>query len=214
MNKILQKKKIQIRILEISYKYKLSHVSSCLTVLPILIDIYEKKAENDNVILSCGHAGLAQYVILEEIYGKQTHDAEKMLDNFGIHPLRDTARHIDVSTGSLGCGILIATGMALGNKDKNVYCVVSDGELREGSCYEALNFAQKINLTNFKVHVNVNGYSAYEKINIDHMLKVLNCYDCIERAWLTSNELCSYPFLYGFDAHYHVMTKEEHESTK
>ena len=69
-------------------------------------------------MLSSGHAGLALYVVLEHFYGI---DAEHLLKTHGIHPERDLENFIDVSTGSLGLGITIATGIALSNPNINVY---------------------------------------------------------------------------------------------
>ena len=87
------------RILNISYKHNLSHLGSCITVVPILEEIYNNKKETDIVILSCGHAGLAQYVVIEQ-NSKGKIDAEDLLHNMGIHPVRDPDNGIHVSTGS------------------------------------------------------------------------------------------------------------------
>jgi len=80
MNKLIK------RILEITYKEKLSHLSSCLSALPILEEIYTKKQEDEVFILSNGHAGLALYVVLEEKYGV---DPVVLLHKHGIHPGKD-----------------------------------------------------------------------------------------------------------------------------
>ena len=57
--------KLQKRILDITYQEKLSHLSSCLSALPIIDCIYNLKKENEIFILSNGHAGLALYVVIE-----------------------------------------------------------------------------------------------------------------------------------------------------
>ena len=108
------------RILEISYKHNLSHIGSCLTMYPIIEQIYNEKKENDIVILSAGHAGLAQYVQIEK-HSKGLINAEDLLNNMGIHPIRDINNGIYVSTGSLGSGILVGVGVAISNKNRNVY---------------------------------------------------------------------------------------------
>jgi len=74
------------RILDISYQEKLSHLSSCLSALPIVEEIYEKKKEDEVFILSNGHAGLALYVVLEKKYGV---DPVMLLHKHGIHPSKD-----------------------------------------------------------------------------------------------------------------------------
>ena len=191
------------RILELSYKHNLSHIGSCLTTYPILEKIYNDKNIDDIVILSCGHAGVAQYVIIERhSYGLI--NAEKMLDDMGIHPSRDISRNISVSTGSLGCGILVAIGFALANKNRNVYCVISDGECAEGSVWEALTFINKTNLKNIFIHVNINGYSAYDSIDrtyLENRLKIFLPNIIIHQ---TQNPKS----LGGLNAHYHIMKSE------
>ena len=77
---------LQKRILDISYKHKLSHLSSNLTAVGIIDEIYCLRKDNDPFILSSGHAGLALYVVLEKYYGL---DAEKLFKKHGVHPNRD-----------------------------------------------------------------------------------------------------------------------------
>ncbi len=100
-------------------------------------------------------------MILEKYYG---FDAEKLYLKHGTHPHRDLDDKIYCSTGSLGMGIGIAAGMAIADRSKNVYCLISDGECFEGSVYEAANVIRKYKMTNLKVWCNWNGYSAYDRI--------------------------------------------------
>lgn len=192
------------RVLELSFKHNLGHIGSCLTMLPILHHIYSIKDENDEVVLSAGHAGLALYVILEDLYG---HNAEKMLEDFGIHPCRDIERNIPVSAGSLGLGITIAVGMAVANPDRGVYCVSTDGEIAEGSWWEALRFAHKKNLSNFVVFINANGYSAYDEIDVDKLAKELSPYTHTF-LFRTNSDM---EFAKGLAAHYMPMKPEDYE---
>jgi transketolase len=165
--------KLNKRILEISVKHNLSHLGSCFTALPIIYEIYNKKKPEDKFVLSSGHAGLALYVVLEHFYGV---DAEHLLETHGIHPERDLENFIDVSTGSLGLGIIIATGIALANPNIKVYCVISDGESAEGSIWEALRFIDDENLSNIEVHANVNGWAAYKPVNSDKLTQRLKSF--------------------------------------
>jgi transketolase len=155
--------KLNNRILEISKKHGLSHLGSCFTALPIILDIYSKKAINDKFVLSNGHAGLALYVVLEHFHGM---NAEHLLEMYGIHPERDVEQFVDVSTGSLGLGITIATGMALANPHIQVYCMISDGESAEGSVWEALRFIDEQGISNIHIHANINGWAAYKPVDI------------------------------------------------
>lgn len=149
------------RIIEISKKYGLSHIGSCLTACDIISDIYSEKAASERFILSCGHAALALYVVLEDYH---LADAEELYLKHGVHPNRDNV--IDCSTGSLGIGITIALGMAMADRSKNVYCLISDGEAAEGTIWEVANTMRKYSVTNLKVYCNWNGWSAYDSTSL------------------------------------------------
>ena len=158
--------KLNKRILEISIKHNLSHLGSCFTALPIIFEIYNKKKSKDKFVLSSGHAGLALYVVLEHFHKV---DAEHLLEKHGIHPERDLENFIDVSTGSLGLGITIASGIALSNPKITVYCLISDGESAEGSIWEALRFLDENEIKNIKVYANINGLAAYNRVDIQKL---------------------------------------------
>lgn len=161
------------RLLELSVKYNLGHIGSCITTIPILYDIYSKKLDGDSVVLSSGHSGLALYIVLEHFFGL---DAETLFHKHGIHPCRDIEHNIDVSTGSLGLGITVAVGIAAGNKTNKVYCVISDGECAEGSVWESLRFIDDYELDNIEIHCNANGWSAYQEVNQDKLEKRLKSF--------------------------------------
>ena len=150
------------RIIEISKKLHLSHVGSCLTAVDIIDEIYSIKKGEDKFVLSSGHAGLALYVVLEKYCGL---DAEELFLKHGTHPRRDTLDKIYCSTGSLGLGLSIALGMAIADKTKNIYCLISDGECFEGIIWEAANVMRKYKITNLKVYLNFNGWSAYDEVH-------------------------------------------------
>lgn len=192
-------KELNKRILEISQKHKLSHLGSCFTALPIIYNIYkEMRHGEDKFILSSGHAGLALYVVLEHFYGV---NAEEILIKHGIHPERDLDNFIDVSTGSLGLGITIATGMALASPDKKIYCLISDGECAEGSVWEALNFIREQNIRNIEIHVNINGVSAYKDIDMINLTKRLNAFLPEIKIHITNvNDVIEFPT--ELSAHY------------
>lgn len=199
------------RLLQISYENQLSHLGSTLTALPIIEDIYKLKKPNERFILSSGHAGLALYVVLESL---GLGSAERMLKEQGIHPDRicDTLGIIDCSTGSLGQGLPIATGMAFSDRSKNVYCLISDGECAEGSIWESLMVAEKYKLNNLKIYVNMNGFGAYDPIDVKRLAGRLLDMELDMRIYYTDVE--QYPFLKGQSAHYYTMTKEDYERTK
>ena len=161
------------RIIEISREHKLPHLGSNLTSVDIIEEIYNIKKPEERFILSCGHAAVALYVVLEKHgYG----NAETMYLQHGSHPERCGTCHIDCSTGSLGMGISIALGMAMADRAENVYCLISDGEATEGAVYEVANLMRKYNVTNLRVWMNYNGYSAYDvtdKTMIDNLQQIM-----------------------------------------
>jgi transketolase len=189
------------RIIDISYRHKLSHIGSCLTTAPILEYIYTTKKTGDIVVLSSGHAGLALYTALEK-YEKK--NAEELLHMHGIHPCKDDVNGITVSTGSLGQGITVAAGYALGDSSRNVHCIISDGECAEGSVWETLAFARRKNLTNLKIHVNINGYSAYDAVDVLYLICRLKAFWWRVNIWLTKT-----PCFNGLEAHYKSLKEEE-----
>jgi transketolase len=153
-------------ILEVSYKNQLTHVGSCLTAADIIDKVYQMKQKGDKVVLSSGHAGLALYSVIEKYEGI---DAEGIYNHHGVHPDRCDKCHIDCSSGSLGQGLPIAVGMALGDPKHNVYCVTSDGEWAEGSMWEALRIASDKLIGNLIILVNANGYSAMGSVDRDRL---------------------------------------------
>lgn len=162
------------KIIELSKKHDLSHIGSCLSSYNGIEAVYNVKKTNEKFILSNGHAGLALYCVLEDKFGI---NAEQLL-KYGIHPNRLSvivndgmvSTPIDCSTGSLGMGLTVAVGMALANRNKNVYCMISDGEMSEGCIWESLRIVSENKLINLKLLLNANGWGAYKKINTDELI--------------------------------------------
>lgn len=161
---------LQLRLLDQCFKYSKHHLSSAFSTLPILKEIFDEKRPEDKVVLSNGHAAAALFVCLE-VYSKK--DSSKLFEFMGDHPKRNSELGVDCSTGSLGMGITVAVGMALASPEKNIYCVISDGECAEGSVWEALRFAASKKLKNLRIYVNINNYIAYDQINGSSLSKEL-----------------------------------------
>lgn len=193
----MENPRLKLRIIELSHKYGLSHLGSNLTSVDIIENIYNIKKDNEPFVLSNGHAGLALYVVLEKQLG---HNAEKLWVDHGVHPNRDIERGIWCSSGSLGHGLPIALGMALADRKKDVYCLVSDGESMEGSIYESNRIRLDEDIDNLKVYVNFNGTSAYRHIEYVEGF-------CPEEIIATQNE---FDFLKDIDSHYHQLTDDEY----
>ena len=200
--------KLKKRILEIAYKHKLSHLGSYLSAVGIIDEIYSNKNPEDIFILSSGHAALALYAVLEKYEGQ---NAEELFIKHGGHPHRNEKDGIYCSTGSLGLGITVAVGRALANKNRKVHVLISDGETAEGSVWEALRFIKESNLSNIEIYVNVNGYAAYDKVDVKYLVDRLKAFlPTINIKYTSVNQ---YPFLRGLNAHYHVMSEKDYKST-
>ena len=119
--------------------------------------------DRDYFILSKGHAGPALYATLA-LKGFIPEEMLYTLNDNGTslpsHPDRTKTPGVDMTTGSLGQGISVATGVALShklsNKDNYTYCIVGDGELNEGECWEAFQFAAHHQLSNLVVFIDEN----------------------------------------------------------
>jgi transketolase len=195
---------IKKRLFEICFKHKLHHLGSYFSCLDIIDKIYEKMNQDDIFILSAGHAAVALYVVLEKYYG---YDAEELLLSQGEHPKINEEKKIFCSTGSLGMGITVAVGRAYVNKNRKVYCLITDGECAEGSVWEALQFIKNFNLTNIEIHVNANGYCAYDEVDLDYLEKRLHAF--LPSLIFHRTHVEHLPFLKGIDAHYYSMKDED-----
>ncbi len=150
------------------------HVGSALSLIEIFRVLYERVvkhnpkdpawSERDRVILSKGHGCLALYAALAD----QGYFPLSTLDTvcergapLGGHPERHLGLGIEASTGALGHGLPIAVGMALAHQKKGsgvrIFVIVGDGELNEGSNWEALLIASKHHLNNLVLIVDHNG---------------------------------------------------------
>jgi transketolase len=194
---------LEKRVIEISYKKHLAHMGSALIALPIIKEIYEMKRPDEKFILSSGHAGLGLYVVLESLGGR---NAEDVFDHHGVHPDVCEECRLDCSTGSLGHGLAIAAGMALADRSKRVFCLVSDGECMEGSTWEALRIIEEQKLDNLFIHFNFNGYGGYKRINIYDLYARLSSFRVNKKVHFTS--IPAWP---GLLAHYIILTKEQYE---
>ena len=104
-------------------------------------------------------------------------------------------------------GLPIALGMALANRGRRVHCVVSDGECAEGSIWEALAARARLGADNLHVVVNMNGFSAYDSIDLDVLEARLRAFDANIDLRRTR---CELPFAKGYAAHYHILSEAEY----
>jgi transketolase len=122
--------------------------------------------DRDRIILSKGHGNLALSSAMARL-GFFTLDELKKFDTFNsmlsMHIDKHRMPGVEISSGSLGHGLSIAVGAALGAKiDRarwRVYCIISDGELMEGSTWEAILSAAHHQLDNLTVIVDRNNFT-------------------------------------------------------
>lgn len=176
-------KKLSDRVLEISRNQRLSHIGSCLSVLPILNEIYLHKDKNSRVILDNAHAHIAHLVIKEKYEGLNNIDS--LIEKYGIHCDRNAG--CDASGGSLGHGLGIAIGMALSDRKRKVYCVLSEGTLMEGSNWESLRIKDDLSLDNLIVYANLNGYTAVSGVNREKLSRRIHSFCPSANVWFTEN---------------------------
>ena len=167
--------KNRLNIIKMFYKSKTGHMAPALSCIDILTALYfggilenDEWGNNDRdrVILSKGHACAAIYSILAEkgCFSKEElmtfYQKNTMLQG---HP-RIGLAGIETATGSLGHGICFATGVAkagkLDDKDYRVYAIIGDGEMQEGSVWEAALFASANKLDNITVVLDNNKLQA------------------------------------------------------
>jgi transketolase len=159
--------------LEMCIDAKTGHLTSSLSVIEILISLYyggimnhdpkdPEWKDRDRHIYSKGQGSPALYNLLADCgyYDKSWTERFAQVDGpFGVH-LQKTVPGIEISTGSLGHGIGVATGLALAAKIKRelwlTFCTMGDGEMYEGSVWETAMFAAHHNLNNLVVLVDRN----------------------------------------------------------
>ena len=168
-----QAKQLRNDIVDITSWAGGAHIGGGLSVIDILTILYFKYLnidpqrpdweDRDRLILSKGHAAVAYVPCLARrgfIDVEELKTFNKFKSPFGMHPDSKRVCGCDASTGSLGHGLPMAVGMALGarvlGKDLKVYCIIGDGECNEGSIWEALMAASQFKLTNLVTIVDRN----------------------------------------------------------
>lgn len=174
-------KKYRKKILDISQTVSALHMGGALSSTEIVDFIYHKFISKNNkyskkntFVMSKGHSCIIQYVILNKfgvISNKELDLYCKDKGVLGCHPDLGVSG-IEASTGSLGHGMGICTGIALSSKINNlksdVFCVLSDGELQEGSTWEAMMMAANLNLNNLICFLDHNGSQSFGQTKITH----------------------------------------------
>ncbi len=173
---------IRKSIVTMNARSNASHSGTALSAVDILTVLYFKimninpndpnNLNRDRFILSKGHGSSALYATLAE----KGFFKKSLLEGFYIdggqlpgHLDKEAVPGVEVSSGSLGHGLSIGVGMAIANKvDKKnamVYVMCGDGELNEGSVWEAIMFAPTLKLNNLVMIVDYNKLQGYGRTN-------------------------------------------------
>lgn len=181
-------------IVDVAVRNGAGHIAPSLSCVDILTALYyrvmnlssdTKWEERDRLVLSKAHGCYGVYAILADIGYISRED----WDNFHRGSFlkgcieRSIEHGIEASCGSLGHGLPIAVGIAFGarlqNKTYMVYCIVGDGEMQEGSMWEAIQFAVKHRLSNLMIIVDNNGLQAMDFL--ENILTIENRKDDLQK---------------------------------
>ena len=191
--------KLRRDLLTFSTQINMSHLGGELSMMEMAVALYyrymkydfsnPKWPERDRFILSKGHCSEVLYMILQD---KGVYTMDYIVEHFetletaqfGQHSNRKYVPYIEISAGSLGHGLPIATGYALGaryrNENYRVIVMVGDGELCEGTNWEAMMAAAHYQLGNLVLIIDKNKLSmtGYTKdvMNIDPLDKKLEAF--------------------------------------
>lgn len=172
------------------------HIGGDLSTVDIMTALFKyklninpddtKMPSRDRFILSKGHCAAAMYVIMamcgffdmDELY----HTYGKLDSKFGMHPCKERLPELECSSGSLGHGLSIGVGKALAAKIDNesyrTYVLLGDGELQEGSNWEAAMSAAYYKLGNLVAVVDNN------KLQLDGCISDVMEIEPLKDKWL------------------------------
>lgn len=177
-------KDTKLRMLQMHYDAKAGHLGGNLSSIDFLMCLYHcKLKDDDEFLLSKGHSAGALYATLWSLDLINEDDMKSFSEDNSILPAHPSGPGIPgllFSTGSLGHGPSLSAGLALAKKMKNqkgkIYCLCSDGEWQEGSCWEALIFAIHHKLDNLIIIVDQNGLQGFGKTS-----EIISCDDITKR---------------------------------
>ena len=166
--------KVRMGVIESTYGAKAGHPGGSLSAAEVYTYLYFKEMnidpknpkweDRDRFVLSKGHTTPGLYSVLANrgFFPVEDLPTFRHIDSYlQGHPNMNTVPGVDMSTGSLGQGISVATGMALAakhsGKTNRVYALLGDGEIQEGQVWEACMAAAHYKLDNFCIIVDNNG---------------------------------------------------------
>jgi transketolase len=162
-------REVKLRLLKMHFTAGVGHIGGNLSAIDILVTLHHGvMTDQDKFVLSKGHSAGAMYATLWSlglIEDAELNTFHKDGTRLSGHPPVGTVPGILFATGSLGHGPGLASGLALAmrlrEESGHVFCLTSDGEWNEGSCWEALIFAQHHKLSNLTIVVDLNGLQGF-----------------------------------------------------
>lgn len=195
---MLDSANIRKKTIKLSCDSGAGHLAPALSTVEILTvlfrdylkyDLKNPQSETrDRLVFSKGHGAYAYYVILNELGFIPDFELENFYTEKSTLKgcLTENKEYmIEASTGSLGHGLPLSVGIAqafkLQNKANKVVCIVGDGEMQEGSNFEALALAYRFKLDNLLLIIDANELQAMDKVcdvglDNDRLAKVLAAY--------------------------------------
>ena len=172
--------RLRAHALRMTHKSRASHIGSCLSMADILAVLYgtvmgfdparPDAPDRDRLIVSKGHAAAVVYAALAESGFFPVAELETYTADGGrlAGHVTTNAPGVELSTGSLGHGLPVAAGMALAAQRAGAawrsFCIVSDGELDEGSNWEAIQFAQHFRIDKLVAIVDYNKIQSFGSV--------------------------------------------------
>lgn len=162
-------KQTKKRLLQMHFESRVGHIGGNLSCLDILMVLYHRLlGPDDQFVLSKGHAAGALYATLwscGKLSDQDLQDFHQEQTRLSAHPPASGINDILFATGSLGHGLSLAAGLAMAkmlqSQPGRVFCLMSDGEWNEGSCWEALIFANHHQLNRLTIIVDCNGLQGF-----------------------------------------------------
>jgi transketolase len=195
-------KQARLRLLTMHFGSGVGHIGGNLSSLDALMVLFHYfKGPRDEILLSKGHSAGALYVALqstgafEESELKTFHEDGTRLAG---HPPPKGLPGVPFATGSLGHGLSLAAGLALGKRltenSGRVFCLTSDGEWQEGSTWEALIFSAHQKLKNLTVLIDANGLQGFgttgETASLPDLAPKIRPFD-VELVEIDGHDVCA-----------------------
>lgn len=157
----------RIEVLGLIHRAGTSHIASNFSVIDMATVLYENLKPEDRVVWSKGWVAATIYYFLYK-QGKISYESLRTFPNEPYLGLAEpSVEGVEVSGGAMGHGLPVSVGIALAKKrageSGNVYCIMSDGELNEGTTWESAALAAHHKLDNLVVLIDVNKWQAMGK---------------------------------------------------